>query len=49
MEKKTYALIKALKDFGVHIFHFHTIAYVPNSYVKDILTHPDPKGKGASG
>jgi hypothetical protein len=34
-----------LKEFIVYILHSHNIAYVPNSYVKDILTQPDPKGK----
>jgi hypothetical protein len=45
MEKKAYALVKALKEFRVYILHSHTIAYVPNSSVKDILTQPDPEGK----
>jgi hypothetical protein len=38
MEKKAYALVKALKKFRVYILHYHTIAYVPNSSVKEILT-----------
>jgi hypothetical protein len=46
MEKQAYALVKALKEFRVYIFHSHTIAYVPNSSMKDILTQPDPEGKG---
>jgi hypothetical protein len=45
MEKKAYALVKALKEFRVYILHSHTISYVPNSSVKDILTQPDPEGK----
>jgi hypothetical protein len=45
MEKQAYALVKALKEFRVYILHSHTIAYVPNSSVKDILTQPDPEGK----
>jgi hypothetical protein len=45
MEKHAYALVKALKEFRVYILHSHTIAYVPNSSVKDILTQPDPEGK----
>ena len=44
MEKHAYALIKALKDFRVYILHSHTIAYVPNIIVKDILSQ-DPDGK----
>ena len=44
MEKQAYDLIKALKDFKVYILHSHTIAYVPNMIVKDILSQ-DPNGK----
>jgi hypothetical protein len=46
MEKKEYALVKALKEFRVYIFHSHTIACVPKISMKDILTQPDPEGKG---
>jgi hypothetical protein len=42
MEKKVYALVKALKAFKNYILHSHIIAYVPNNSVKDILTQPDP-------
>ena len=35
----------ALKEFRVCILHSHIIAHVPTSAVKDILTHPDPKGQ----
>jgi hypothetical protein len=45
MDKKEYALVKALEEFRVYILHSHTTAYVPNSSVKDILTQPDPEGK----
>lgn len=45
MEKQAYALVQALKEFRVYILHSHTIAHVPTSAVKDILTQPDPKGK----
>ena len=48
MEKQAYALIKALKDFRVYIFHSHTVAYVPNIIVKDILSQ-DPDGKRGKG
>ena len=44
MEKQAYALVKALKDFRVYILHSHTIAYVPNIIVKNILSQ-DPDGK----
>ena len=27
------------------MLHSHVVAYVPNIVVKDILTHPDPKGR----
>jgi hypothetical protein len=45
MEKKSYALVKDLKEFRVYILHCHTISYVLNSFVKDILTQPNPEGK----
>jgi hypothetical protein len=45
MEKQAYALVKALKDFRVYKLHSHTVAYVLNSFVKDILTQTDPEGK----
>jgi hypothetical protein len=38
MEKHDFSLVKSIKDFRVYIFHSHTIAYVPNAVVKDILT-----------
>ena len=37
-------MVKVLKDFRVYILHSHTIAYVPNIVVKDILSQ-DPDGK----
>ena len=37
IEKQELALIKALKDFRVYILHSHTIAYVPNAAVKDVM------------
>jgi hypothetical protein len=45
MEKQAYALVKALKEFRFYNLHSHTIAYVPNCYVKEILTQTDPEGK----
>jgi hypothetical protein len=45
MEKHAYALVKFLKEFIIYILHSHVIAYVPNNFVKDILTQPDPEGR----
>ena len=45
IEKQDLALIKALQDFQVYIFHSHTIAYVPNAVVKDVLMQTDLEGR----
>jgi hypothetical protein len=45
MEKKAYALVKALKDFRVYVLHSKVIAYVPSALVKEILIHPDIDGR----
>jgi hypothetical protein len=45
MEKHAYTLVKALKEFRTYILHSHVITCMPNSSVKDILTHPDPEGR----
>jgi hypothetical protein len=45
MEKQAFALVKAIKYFRVYILHSHTIAYVPNTVVKDILTQDNPDGR----
>jgi hypothetical protein len=45
MEKQAFALVKARKYFRVYILHSHTIAYVPNTVVKDILTWDNPDGR----
>ena len=45
MEKQAFALVKSIKDFRVYILHSHTIAYVPNTVVKDILTQYNPDGR----
>jgi hypothetical protein len=45
MEKKAYALVKALKSFRVYVLHSKIIAYVPSASVKDILIQPDMDGK----
>ena len=47
MEKQAYALVKALKDFRVYIFHSHIAAHVPTAAVKGILTQLDPEGRRA--
>jgi hypothetical protein len=38
-------LVKSIKDFRVYILHSHTIAYVLNAVVKDILTQDSPDGR----
>jgi hypothetical protein len=45
MQKKAYALVKALKAFRVYVLHSKIIAYVPSASVKDILIQPDMDGK----
>lgn len=45
MEKQSYAMVHAIKDFRLFILHSHIIAYIPSCVVKDILTQPEPDGK----
>jgi hypothetical protein len=45
MEKKSYALVKALKSFRVYVLHSRITAYVPSASVKDILIQPDIDGR----
>jgi hypothetical protein len=45
MEKQAFALVKAIKYFRVYILHSHTITYVLNVVVKDILTQDNPDGR----
>jgi hypothetical protein len=45
MEKHAYALVKVLKKFRTYILHSHVIAYVPNNFVKEILTQLDLEGR----
>jgi len=45
MQKKTYALVKSLKEFIIYILHSHVVAYVPSNVVKDILTQFDLEGR----
>lgn len=47
IEKQVYALIKALKEFGVYILHSHITSYVPSATIKEILTRSDPDGRRA--
>jgi hypothetical protein len=49
MEKQAFALVKSIKDFRVYILHSHTIAYVLNSVVKDILTQDNRMEEGENG
>jgi hypothetical protein len=44
MEKKSYALVKALKAFRFYVIHSRVIAYVPSASVKEILIQPDIDG-----
>jgi hypothetical protein len=45
MEKQDFSLVKTIKDSRVCILHSHTIAYVLNVVVKDILTQDNPDGR----
>jgi len=45
MEKKVYALVKALKSFILYILQSEITAYVPSSAVKEILVQPNCEGK----
>ena len=45
MEKQDFSLIKSIKSFRVYILYSHTITYVPNAVVKDILTQDNPDGR----
>ena len=38
-------MVKALKDFRVYVLHSRITAYVPSSFVKDILIQPDIDGR----
>lgn len=43
IKKQALALVKALKDIWVYIIHSHTISYVPNVVVNDVLMQNDPE------
>jgi hypothetical protein len=45
MEKQAFSLVKAIKYSRVYILNSHTIAYVPNVVVKDIVTQDNPDGR----
>ena len=45
MEKHAYALVKALKAFRVYVLHSKVTAYVPLTFVKDILVQPKIDGR----
>ena len=45
MEKKSYALVKALNFFRIYVLHSKILAYVPSSAVKEILVQPYSEGK----
>jgi len=45
MEKKDYALVKALKDLILYVLHSNISAYVPSPSMKEILVDPDIDGK----
>eukprot|EP00253_Pinus_taeda_P034208 PITA_34208 len=45
IEKQALALVKELKDFRVYILHSHTLAYVPNATIKDVLVQTNPEGR----
>ena len=45
MEKHVFSLVKALKYYRLYVLHSKSIAYVPSSVIKDILTQLDSDGK----
>jgi len=45
IEKQALALVKALKDFRVYIFHSHILAYVQTTTTKDVLMQTNPEGR----
>jgi hypothetical protein len=45
LEKKAYAMVKALKAFRTYVLHSKIIAYVPTNAIKDILVQPDSDGR----
>jgi predicted MarR family transcription regulator len=49
MEKREYALVKALKAFRIYVLHSKIIAYVPSTSVKEILIQPTIYGNRSKG
>ena len=47
MDKKAYALVRAIKEFRVYILHSHIIAHVPSVAIKEVLTQSEPDGRRA--
>jgi hypothetical protein len=45
MEKHAYTLVKSLKAFRIYVLHSKFTAFVPSTYVKDILIQPDIDGR----
>jgi hypothetical protein len=45
LEKQDYAMVKSLKAFRTYVLHSKIIAYMPSSFVKDILVQPDNNGR----
>lgn len=45
IEKQVLALIKEMKDFRIYILHSHTIAYVSNAAIKNVLVQIDQEGR----
>lgn len=45
IEKQALPLVKATKHFRFYIFNSHTLAYVPNAAVKEVLVQNDSKGR----
>jgi len=44
LEKQAYALVKALKEFRMHVVQSEIIVFVPTTVVKDILVQGDIEG-----
>lgn len=45
IEKQVLDLVKAVKYFKAYILHSHTLAYVPNVVVKEVLVKNDLEGR----
>ena len=47
MDKKSYSMVRALKEFRVYILHSHIIAHVPSTSIEEVLTQSEPDGRRA--